>query len=147
MSAKDFELDLTRPSQNGVYFVGIRDLDRLAARASRDELCTCHIDLAGCRDKEQLLHRLAASLQIPATFGYNWDALADCLRDLGWLPGWGFVLLFERVDVLREAAASDYDTLLGILDDAATFGEEHERPWFAFLSLPDDAFIPAQPSA
>ncbi|MEO6927479.1 MAG: barstar family protein [Rhodanobacter sp.] len=147
MSAKDFELDLTRPSQNGVYFVGIRDLDRLAARARRDELCACHVTLAGCRDKQQLLHRLAVSLQLPASFGYNWDALADCLRDLGWLTGWGFVLLFEHVDELREAAVSDYNALLGILDDAATFGEEHERPWFAFLSLPDSAFDSSQPPA
>ena len=145
MSAKDFELDMTRPSQNGVYFVGIRDLDRLAARARRDELCVLRTDLRGCRDKEELLHRLVASLQLPATFGYNWDALADCLRDLGWFPGWGFVLLFEQVDELHEAAAADYNTLLGTLDDAATFSEEHERPWFAFLALSDDAFGHSSP--
>ncbi|MEO6801493.1 MAG: barstar family protein [Rhodanobacter sp.] len=143
MNTKDFELDLTRPSQNGVYFVDARDLDRLSRAASRDELCVRRTDLAGCRSKEDLLHRLAAALQLPTTFGHNWDALADCLRDLGWLPGWGRVLLFEHADDLRQAAATDYHTLLGILDDAATFGEEHDRPWFAFLALPDSAFEPS----
>lgn len=147
MSAKDFELDLTRPSQNGVYFVGTRDLDRLARVAGRDELCVLRTDLAGCRDKDELLHRLAASLQLPASFGHNWDALADSLRDLGWLPGWGRVLLFQHVDELRQAAATDYDTLLGILDDAATFGDEHDQPWFAFLALPESAFESSHPPA
>jgi RNAse (barnase) inhibitor barstar len=140
MSARDFELNLTRPSQNGVYFVGVRDLDRLASTASRDELCVRRIDLAGCHGKDKLLRRLATSLQLPDSFGHNWDALADCLRDLEWLAGWGHVLLFEHVDELRQTAADDYDTLLGILDDAATFGEENDRPWFAFLALPDSAF-------
>ena len=50
------------------------------------------------------------------------------------------MLLFEHIDELRQAAEADYSTLLGILDDAATFGAEHEIPWFAFLTLPDDAF-------
>jgi hypothetical protein len=34
-----------------------------------------------------------------------------------------------------------------VLDDAATFGEEHDRPWFAFLALPDSAFEHLHPSA
>ncbi|HWU78373.1 MAG TPA: barstar family protein [Rhodanobacter sp.] len=147
MSTRRFDLDLTRSSQNGVYFVGGNDLDRLARNAHRDELCVCRIDLSGCRDKEELLLRLAVSLQLPTTFGYNWDALADCLRDLDWMPAWGHVLLFDHVDELREAAGADYDILLGMLDDAATFGEEHDRPWFAFLTLPDSAFEHARPSA
>ncbi|CAM5250244.1 barstar family protein [Rhodanobacter lindaniclasticus] len=106
----------------------------------------CRTDLAGCRDKQELLRRLAVSLQLPDTFGHNWDALADCLRDLGWLPAWGHVLLFQHADDLR-AAASGAETLLGVLDDAATFSGEHDRPWFAFLALPDSAFEQAHPSA
>jgi RNAse (barnase) inhibitor barstar len=140
MSKHAFELDLTRPSQSGVYFVGIDDLDRLARTAARDELHVCRTDLAGCRDKDELLRRLAASLQLPATFGHNWDALADCLRDLGWMPAWGHVLLFEHADALRQATEADFNILLGVLDDAATFGSDNDRPWFAFLALPDSAF-------
>ena len=146
MSRQDFELDLTRPSQGGVYFVGSDDLDRLERRARRDELRVCRVDLTGCRDKDELLHRLAVTLQLPATFGYNWDALADCLRDLGWLPGWGHVLLFANADEIRQCAESDYGILLGILDDAATFGEERDMPWFAFLALPDSAFDKQSPA-
>ena len=147
MSADRFDLDLTRPTLSGVYFVGVDDLDRLARIAARDDLHVCRTDLAGCHDKDELLHRLAVSLQLPASFGHNWDALADCLRDLGWLPAWGHVLLFEHVDDLRATASRDYEILLGVLDDAATFGAEHDHPWFAFLALPDSAFEHAHPSA
>lgn len=146
MNAHGFDLDLTRPSQSGVYFVGVADLDRLARAASRDELRVCRTDLAGCRDKDELLRRLAVSLQLPATFGHNWDALADCLRDLGWMPAWGYVLLFEHADELRQADSAAYNIMLGILDDAATFGSEHDMPWFAFLALPDSAFDEHSPA-
>ena len=104
MSAHRFDLDLTQPAQSGVYFVGTADLDRLAKAARRDELQVCRTDLGGCADKHELLQRLAVSLTLPASFGHNWDALADCLRDMGWLPAWGYVLLFERGDDLRNAA-------------------------------------------
>ena len=144
MSKHPFDLDLTRPTQNGVYFVGIDDLDQLARLAARDELQVIRIDLAGCHSKDQLLQRLATSLQLPASFGDNWDALADCLRDLDHLPAWGRVLLFEHASDVRAAAEADFDVLLGILDDAATFGCEQDVPWFALLSLPDGA---AEPSA
>lgn len=139
MSAREFELDLTRPLLGGVYFVGSDDLARIAKRAARDELAVCRTDLAGCADKPELLRRLAVSLRLPDDFGHNWDALADCLRDLGWLPGWGHVLLFDHVDDLRQSAPADYDVLLGVLDDAATFAVDQDKPWFAFLSLPDTA--------
>ena len=140
MSAHGFDLDLTKPTQSGVYFVGVDDLDRLAKAATRDELRVFRIDLAGCHDKDGLLRRLAVSLQLPSTFGHNWDALADCLRDLGWMPAWGYVLLFEHAGELRLAAEADFNVLLGILDDAATFGNDNDMPWFAFLALPDSAF-------
>jgi RNAse (barnase) inhibitor barstar len=138
--SREFDLDLTRPSQNGVYFVGNDDLDRLGRTAARDELHVCRIDLGGCRGKDDLLERLALSLQLPPTFGHNWDALADCLRDPVRPPAWGRVLLFEHADDVRLSAEADFDVLLGILDDAATFGTEQDVPWFAFLSLPHGSF-------
>lgn len=40
------------------------------------------LDLAGVTDKAALMDRCAVTLALPAWFGRNWDALADCLTDL-----------------------------------------------------------------
>lgn len=138
MSAHDADLDLSRPAHNGVYFVEQADLDTMAAAAARAELGVCRIDLAACRDKAALLRRMADALPLPADFGHNWDALADSLRDPSWRPAWGHALLFGHADTLRRADETGFDTLLGVLDDAATFATEQDRPFFAFLALPDD---------
>jgi Barstar (barnase inhibitor) len=40
----------------------------------------------GVRSKEKLFSILADKLRFPRYFGWNWDALEECLRDLAWLP-------------------------------------------------------------
>ena len=65
-----------------------------AARGTR--LDVARVDLAGARDKEALLERLATALDFPDWFGGNWDALEDCLTDLSGAPGPATVLSATR---------------------------------------------------
>ncbi len=39
----------------------------------------------GLRSRRGLFEILKRELRLPAYFGDNWDALEECLRDLGWL--------------------------------------------------------------
>ena len=39
----------------------------------------------GLETKQQLLDTLARGLDLPDYFGWNWDALDECLRDLSWI--------------------------------------------------------------
>lgn len=136
MSRDEGRLDLSRPLLGGVYDVDRADYPALAAQARRHELALCRIDLAGCTGKDTLLVRLADTLGLPADFGFNWDALADCLRDPAWRLAWGHVLLFEHPESLHATAPQTLAVLRGVLDDAATFAVEHDRPFFAFFPLP-----------
>jgi RNAse (barnase) inhibitor barstar len=136
MSAEG-SLDLTQAHDGGVYFVDAADLDALAAAAKEGHLYVCRADLAGCHDKSELLRRLAIALKLPSGFGQNWDALMDSLRDLGWLHGVGHALLLDHANDLRQAALKDFDTLLSILHESASFAMDENRPFFAFLSLPE----------
>lgn len=40
------------------------------------------IDCGGCADKQELHERIAGALNFPDWYGYNLDALMDCLTDL-----------------------------------------------------------------
>ncbi|WP_329387875.1 barstar family protein [Streptomyces sp. NBC_01351] len=85
------------------------------------------MDLDGVRTKAELMRRVADALRLPEWFGGNWDALADCLRDLSWLP----VVAGRLVCVTswREFAAArpaDWETFQEILEEAVDFWRAEE---------------------
>ncbi|WP_266160387.1 barstar family protein [Dyella silvatica] len=140
MSTDDLHIDLSDPARGGVFFVTADDLDLLAASATQHSLHVSRIQLQGCRDKTELLKRIAKDTPLPDSFGHNWDALADSMRDLSWLKASGYLFLFDHAEDLRDAGEEDFDTLLDILDDAAESWLDANQPYFVFLALPESAF-------
>lgn len=53
------------------------------------------VSVQGVTTKEELLSKISNALSFPSTFGYNWDALDDSLRDLSWLQVKGVLLVLE----------------------------------------------------
>lgn len=143
MSASGFDLGFSDPARSGVFFVGSGDIATLDA-ASRDAgLLARRIDLAGCTGKPMLMLRMATALDFPAGSGRNWDALADRLRDLSWLPAAGYALLFEGAADVRDADETSFETLLDLLDETAAGWRARGIAFWAFLALPDEDFVDA----
>jgi hypothetical protein len=133
LPAGDF--DLLDTAQSGTYIVDPVMMDRLAADGAAAHLHTTRVDLRNCRDKAALLHRLAGALDFPAGFGNNFDALADSLRDLGWLHGEGYVVLLDHSDELQGAAEDDLDVALDIFDEAGEFWRQRQVPFWTFMAM------------
>lgn len=140
MNSSETRLDLSDSCQSGVYFIGDHELGQIADAAVAESLSVTRIDLGECLGKKDLLAAIAGALRFPASFGGNWDALADSLKDLGWLPESGHVLLFEGSDAYADLQADEFDTLLDILDEAGAFAAGAKRPLFTFFALPDATF-------
>ncbi|WP_175931869.1 MULTISPECIES: barstar family protein [unclassified Burkholderia] len=62
--------------------------------------------------KNDLLEALASSLVFPAYFGFNWDALFDCLRDFSWLDEHDIVLVHPDLPLLQQSELKIYLRLL-----------------------------------
>jgi RNAse (barnase) inhibitor barstar len=92
-----------------------------------------NIDLDGCFEKADFLDRVSRALGFPAWFGGNWDALFDCLADLGWRPAPGYVLVLEHASKLREAQPEVFDTALLLMDDVASAWQERGVPFRVFV--------------
>jgi len=107
------------------------EVKRQAAAAG---LHYARVDLSRARSREGLLRALGKALQFPEWYGQNWDALADCLADLSWLPAQGWVLLLDGAG----ASGADGDrgplpTAVEVLRDAAASWAEEGRPFVAVV--------------
>jgi RNAse (barnase) inhibitor barstar len=74
---------------------------------------------------EELLKVLYEKLDLPGYFGFNWNALYDCLRDLHWIKEQDVVLIHEDLPAL---GTQDLSIYLEVLEDSVRSwgpGEEH----------------------
>jgi len=125
---------LTDAARSGVYRTRQSAEVEDAVRGTRLDLAQA--DLGGAGSKDALLERLAAALGFPAWFGGNWDALEDCLGDLGWRTGDGHVILLRGQGDLP---ADDLGVLLDVLAASAGYWAERGRPFFAVFVDPEHA--------
>lgn len=74
----------------------------------------------GLRSKQKLLAVLADKLRFPNYFGWNWDALEECLRDLSWLPP-GKAVEIVHQDLPFGTGGENRGTYLNVLRSAVDY--------------------------
>jgi hypothetical protein len=129
---------LADPAMCGVYAVPgeAGDGGYLDAALALD-FAAVPIDFDGCTGRDDAIARIAAALHFPDWFGGNWDALADSLADLSWLPAPGYLLLLARTDAWRDADPESFESLASILAEASARWARERVPFWALLPTPD----------
>lgn len=72
------------------------------------------------RRKRELLAIFRRELSLPGHFGWNWDALEECLRDLSWLES-PIRVTVRHQDVPFPRGLDQRRTYLGVLQTVAEF--------------------------
>lgn len=67
---------------------------------------------SGVAGKSELLNLLYERLILPGYFGFNWDALSDCLRDFHWIREVQVALIHEDLPQLPEEDLRIYLSVL-----------------------------------
>jgi len=80
---------------------------------------------AGLKSADALLHALYERVHLPGYFGFNWDALSDCLRDLHWIENDRVVLLHADLPALPLTELRAYLDVLAECVTSWTAGEAH----------------------
>ncbi|MFF0309137.1 barstar family protein [Streptosporangium sp. NPDC004379] len=76
------------------------------------------VDGRACRTRAAFFEEAARALRLPDHFGRNWDALTDCLRDVGEVR-----LIVEHAEELLGAEPPEqFAVLLAVLAGAAEAG-------------------------
>jgi Barstar (barnase inhibitor) len=123
---------LRDPARSGVYRARVRHDIEEATRASG-------LDVVAIDAAADVFAGMAGALDFPSWFGANWDALEDCLSDLSWREGEGYVLLLASYP-----GGDALGVLIDVLRSVAEYWASRGKPFFAVfldsqkkLPLPD----------
>ena len=139
---------LAKPDRSGVYQLNL-DARQLADAATQSGLRVWRVDIGHAHDKKDFLRLVSTALNFPKTFGGNWDAFADCLRDLSWIEERGYVLVLEKTKHFCSAHRHQFDEAIDILGEVAEFWMGQGVPFWALVSGPEgwDSGCPEMPPA
>lgn len=80
---------------------------------------------AGLTTTQSLLQVLYDALKLPGYFGFNWNALSDCLRDFHWLKHHRVVLRHADLPAIPTTDLRAYLEVLTEAEESWRPGEEH----------------------
>lgn len=134
----NYEEILADSGQAGIYQLP-SDVEMLEAAATDNDFAVYRIDLAAVRSKQELLDAIARELAFPDWFGSNWDALEDCLTDLGWCVASGYVIILANAGALAAAEPEEFETALEVFDGAAEYWYDEDVPFWVLVGDADFA--------
>jgi RNAse (barnase) inhibitor barstar len=114
------------------------DPDVIEQAATAAGLTVIRIDLKRLTSKAGLLGRAARALKFPEWFGKNWDALNDCLTDLSWLEGSGWVIIFENSQIFAGRKPQVFHSAVEVFQAANDYWRQAGKPFWVFFHGPSD---------
>ncbi len=123
----------------GVFHL-IDDARELAEQAELAGLCVYRIDIGHAHDKKDFLVHLARAMHFPASFGGNWDAFADCLKDLSWAgadTAAGWVVILEKSKHFCAGHHHEFKEAMDVMAEAAEFWRTQGKPLWTLIGGPE----------
>ncbi|MBL8480985.1 MAG: barstar family protein [Rhodocyclaceae bacterium] len=95
-----------------------------------------NVDLRNATDKAAMLVEFARAFALPDWFGHNWDALADCLRDLSDKDAAGYAVLMHGTEKARERMPEDLDEAVSVLRATGEHWRTEGLPFWVLFDAP-----------
>lgn len=92
----------------------------------------------GITKTDELLNALYYTLWFPGYFGFNWNALDDCLTDLAWIDESRIVIVHRQLPDIPEV---DLKVYLEILRDAVLRWRENDDHQFDVVFAENDRAV------
>ena len=127
---------LNDPARAGVFHLAA-DPRALASAAASAGLMVVYADIGHAHDKEEFLVQLSKAMRFPEWFGGNWDALADCLKDLSWLQAKGWVVILERSKHFCGGHGHEFKEAMQVMAEAAEYWRGEGKPFWTLIGGPD----------
>ncbi|MEU2295911.1 barstar family protein [Streptomyces antibioticus] len=72
-------------------------------------------------DSDGVFTQFHEALRLPTYFGWNWNALRDCLTDLHWINATHVLITIDDTDAVLSESTEEREFLFRALNDAVKF--------------------------
>lgn len=127
---------LREVAQAGVYHL-VGDARALGGAAAAAGLMVVYADIGHAHNKKEYLEQLSKAMRFPEWFGGNWDALADCLKDLSWLQAKGWVVILERSKHFCGGHGHEFKEAMAVMAEASEYWRGEGKPFWTLIGGPD----------
>jgi RNAse (barnase) inhibitor barstar len=119
---------LSNPNDAGLYqLIGETQPDIVKNVVEQAGLRFFWLDGKPVASTDDFYDQIEIVLEFPF-FGKNLDALSDCLRDLDWLTGKGFVMYYSDYATFKDTDETSFSKILDVLVYAVDFRRQHPIP-------------------
>lgn len=125
---------LMQERKPGIYrFDSQASVAYLRAEAGKQNWLLYALDGKKISDKPTFLDKIARAMKFPDYFGKNWDALNDCLTDMEWARGSGYILLYQAPDRFIKTSPEQWKIAVDIFNTAIEFWGQVNIPFYVLL--------------
>src|SRR5690242_7277548 len=140
MSVLWFDGLLAQTADAGVYFLPDADVDELLEAAAVNTFPCMRVNLRGCRDRADLMLRLAGVLALPPHRLEDWAELPRAIAEASPPGAAGLVLLVEHSEDLRAHSREEFKLAMEALQAASAEWARAGRPLWSFIVLDEAEF-------
>jgi Barstar (barnase inhibitor) len=97
-------------------------------------------NMSAVESKHQFFDLVGRAGSFPPSWGRNWDAFEDSLKDLTWLTGRWYMFLLEDCDRFVRSSLKEFRTATEIFVSASDYWWERRVPLHLFLTGADPLF-------
>jgi RNAse (barnase) inhibitor barstar len=95
----------------------VSTLDEILGTLATSTLRVARLDGARLQDEDDVFHAFSLAFRFPEWFGWNWDALRDCLRMLDGVRADRYLVLVDKSGAMLADRPRERELLLSILHD------------------------------
>lgn len=131
-------LNLVRgKSQPNIYrfplYISLEELSQLC----QDYNCQLfYFDGRTINNKADFLKTASKVINLPKYFGYNWDALQDCLTDLSWFEAPSYLIAYDQWQNFAHNYPQDWQILNDIFSEAIAYWLKRNKRFYVLLTSP-----------
>ena len=115
-----------------------RELYSLMYQAEHEKNAfVCYIRGGLCKTSEDFLREVSSAMRFPYYFGWNWNALDECITDLEWLSFSTLFIVIDQFDLMfkDEAPRDEYhEFLIDFLNSVFKYWKSQNIPIEIYLN-------------